>query len=435
MRVLFTTIAAPTHLHAQVPLAWALRAAGHDVRVASQPDLTEAITGAGLTAVAVGPPLGADRWSQDVVEEVAERWEFTGDELWGPGGRMRWELFDLCELRRQRLTYDYVQSVLTAWTSLDHQLSCSAGMIDDLVAFTQDWRPDLVVRDPVTFAGSVAAIASGAAHARLLFGLDVFGHMRSTYLELLRGRVPALRDDPLQEWLGDVLARHGHPFTEQAVLGQFTIDPVPASLRLPVDHHYLPMRYTPYNGPATVPDWLREPPTRPRVCLTLGRSFRETLGGDRTAVTELLDAVATLDVDVIATLSNSQIPPGHPIPDNVRTVEFVNLDVLLPTCAAIIHHGGSGTSQTALIHGVPQVIVPAVLLDNHLKSWRVAEAGAALCGSAEKCTARELRALLSRVLEESSFAAAAARLRVEMLAAPAPAELVPALRRLTRALR
>ncbi|MGY4896038.1 activator-dependent family glycosyltransferase [Micromonospora aurantiaca (nom. illeg.)] len=430
MRVLFTTFAQPTHLHAQVPLAWALRAAGHDVRVASQPDLTEAITGAGLTAVAVGEPLNQQEQVRELDEQHRREVEEAPDDEPTPADYI--ELTDISELRDEILTYEYVQRQLTAVTMFGFRTLCPDRMIDDLVAFARDWRPDLVVWDSVTFAGAVAAIASGAAHGRLLFGLDLVGHVRQRHLELLRGRVPALRDDPLQEWLGDVLARHGHPFTEQAVLGQFTIDPVPASLRLPVDHHYLPMRYTPYNGPATVPDWLREPPTRPRVCLTLGRSFRETLGGDRTAVTELLDAVATLDVDVVATLSNSQIPPGHPIPDNVRTVEFVNLDVLLPTCAAIIHHGGSGTSQTALIHGVPQVIVPYKLWCNGPRAERMERAGVAVCGVAGRSAASEVRALIRRVLDEPSFRACAGDLRHEMLAASTPAELVPVLRRLAQ---
>jgi L-2-deoxyfucosyltransferase len=417
-------------------LAWALRAAGHDVRVASQPDLVDAITGAGLTAVEVGPPLNAGQWSQDVVDEVAEMWGFTGDDLWGPGGRIRWELFDLCELDPERLGYDYAQMVLSAWTSLDFQLSSSPAMIDDLVEFAQRWQPDLVIRDPSTFAGSVAAIASGAAHARLLFGLDVVAHMRERYLGLLADRPVRTRDDPFREWLGPVLARYGHAFTEDSVVGQWTVDPLPGSLRLPVDHHYLPMRYTPYNGRAVLPEWLRTPSSRPRVCLTLGRSFRETLGGDHASVAELLDAVAELDIEVIATLDRRQLPAGHKIPGNVRTVEFVNLDVLLPTCAAIIHHGGSGTSQTALAHGVPQVIVPTVMLDNHLKSWRVEAAGAALClPDATGFTARDVRDLLERVLKEPSFAQQAAALRTEMLAAPTPAELVPALQRLTAAQR
>ncbi|MGW1290379.1 activator-dependent family glycosyltransferase, partial [Streptomyces sp. NPDC002586] len=59
MRILFATFAVKTHLHPQIPIAWALRAAGHDVRVASQPDLAPDITGAGLTAVPVGDPLRA----------------------------------------------------------------------------------------------------------------------------------------------------------------------------------------------------------------------------------------------------------------------------------------------------------------------------------------------------------------------------------------
>ncbi|MGW2784745.1 hypothetical protein ACWC3X_26360 [Streptomyces populi] len=38
-----------------MPLAWSLRTAGHEVRVACRPDLLDAVTSAGLTAVGVGP--------------------------------------------------------------------------------------------------------------------------------------------------------------------------------------------------------------------------------------------------------------------------------------------------------------------------------------------------------------------------------------------
>ncbi|MFI1169810.1 glycosyl transferase family 28, partial [Streptomyces sp. NPDC020801] len=57
MRVLFTAFAAKSHAYTQFPLAWALRTAGHEVCVASQPDLVEDITRAGLTAVPVGRAL------------------------------------------------------------------------------------------------------------------------------------------------------------------------------------------------------------------------------------------------------------------------------------------------------------------------------------------------------------------------------------------
>ncbi len=38
MRILFTTFPSPSHHFPMVPLEWAARAAGHDVRVASAPD-------------------------------------------------------------------------------------------------------------------------------------------------------------------------------------------------------------------------------------------------------------------------------------------------------------------------------------------------------------------------------------------------------------
>src|SRR5437763_75827 len=57
MRVLMSSWAWPSHYMPLVPLGWALRAAGHDVRVASQPALARVITDSGLVAVPVGKDL------------------------------------------------------------------------------------------------------------------------------------------------------------------------------------------------------------------------------------------------------------------------------------------------------------------------------------------------------------------------------------------
>jgi len=57
MKVLFTTWAWPSHFFPLVPLAWALRAAGHEVRVASGPELAGTIRASGLPAVSVGTPV------------------------------------------------------------------------------------------------------------------------------------------------------------------------------------------------------------------------------------------------------------------------------------------------------------------------------------------------------------------------------------------
>ncbi|GAA2905303.1 DUF1205 domain-containing protein [Streptosporangium fragile] len=420
MRVLFFTPPARVHIFAQVPMAWALRAAGHEVHVANRPNMMDDVTRAGLAAVPVGPPFDPGAYIREEKQESLpwESWQ---------------EVLEFAELRPERLTYDYMHAVHTAWTLVFQGIS-PPEVMDDLVGFARAWRPDLVVWDTLAYAGPVAARACGAAHARLMFGLDVIGRMRERYLDAVRRRPAELREDPLEEWLGPVLERYGCAFGEDMVMGQWTVDPLPSSMRLAVDHHYVPVRHVPYHGPATVPGWLREPPVRRRVCLTLGLSVREVLGGDRVSIGDLLEAVADLDAEVVATLNADQLAGVSRVPDNVRVVDFVPLNELLPSCSAIIHQGGFGTLQAALTHGIPQVVLPPRAGDWDSRIWarRVQDAGAGLSvPDARKVTAGEVRDMLARVLGEPSFAAGAARLRTEMLGTPAPRDVVPVLEQLT----
>ncbi|MEV4754141.1 activator-dependent family glycosyltransferase [Micromonospora sp. NPDC049559] len=421
MRVLFTTFASKSHMYTQVPLAWALQTAGHEVCIASQPDLADAIRGAGLTAVPVGEPLNLDEQIQEVNDNL------EGEE--DPAEAQAAAGLDMTETRPEKLTWDYVLSVFTNMTALVFQNECPEPMMDDLVSFARSWGPDLVVWDTMTFAGPVAAKASGAAHARLLFGLDLVGRMRASFLDLLSQRPEPLRDDPLREWLTWTLARYGCEFGEDAVVGQFTIDQVPSSMRFPLDLHYVPFRYVPYNGPSTYPDWLQEPPKRRRVCVTLGMSKRGH-GGERTSLVDLLESVADLDVEIVATLDPKQLD-GISVPENVRVVEFVPLHALLPTCSAIVHHGGSGTFQNALAYGVPQIIVPDLVWDTIHKAFALEAAGiGTYVRDRRRLGAGELRGRLKQILDDPSFAANATRVRREIVGTPSLNEIVPVLERL-----
>jgi len=423
MRVLFTTFAAKTHMYAQVPLAWALHTAGHEVRLASQPDLAETITRTGLTAVPVGDPLNLEEQITEVNENVEEDGRGQSEADVG---------LDMSETRPERLTWEYTLNVFTAMTSLVFQNECPEKMMDDLVRFAREWKPDLVIWDTMTFAAPVAARACGAASARLLYGLDLVGKMRSTFLDLLSHRPPELRDDPLREWLTWTLERYGCDFEEEVVTGQWTIDQIPPSMRFGVDLQYVPVRYVPYNGPATVPEWLREEPKRKRVCVTLGLSHRDERGGDKASIEDLLEAVADLDIEVVATLDAKQLDKLENVPENVRVVDFVPLNSLLPTCSAVIHHGGSGTLTTSMLHGVPQLVVPAMMWDSTNTARHLEECGAGLyVRDVDRLSGGELRSSLIRLLEEPSFAEGAARLRREMIGTPSPNEIVPVLEKLT----
>ncbi|GAA1078480.1 activator-dependent family glycosyltransferase [Nocardiopsis composta] len=413
MRVLFTSLAHNTHYYTLVPLAWALRAAGHEVRVASQPALSDTITASGLTAV----PVGTDHRIHQT------RVRMNGEP------RPDHPAIDFDEVRAVEPDWEHVLGRETLLTPYFYALANNDEMVDALVAHARAWRPDLVVWEPVTFAGAVAARAAGAAHARLMWGSDVLGSARRTFLRLRDAQPPEHREDPLRDWLTWTLERHSCTFDEEAVTGQWTIDPAPASLRLPTGLPTVGMRYVPYNGPSVLPEWLSEPPERPRICLTLGVSAREVLGGDGVSLADLIEGLADLDIELVATLDPGQREALGRVPANTRLVDFVPLDALLPSCAGIIHHGGAGTFSTALVRGVPQIVL-AALWDAPVKARRLAELGAgAMIGPAE-LTGEAVRAQVERLIADPSVAAAAGRLREEALADPSPADLVPELERL-----
>ncbi|MFE5679898.1 glycosyl transferase family 28, partial [Streptomyces erythrochromogenes] len=195
MRVLFTTHTAKSHLYAQVSLAWALRAAGHEVHMAGQPDLADDITRTGLTAVTAGAALDLaaqmESYEQhehdgsgDGAAQDPSAWEESGGADDHRAIAERYEYWtDMTEIRPQKLSYEYMHGVFTAMATQVFQQYSAPAMIDDLVRHARWWRPDLVVWDPLTFAGPVAARAVGAAHVRLLFGLDLIGRMRRPYLD------------------------------------------------------------------------------------------------------------------------------------------------------------------------------------------------------------------------------------------------------------
>ncbi|MFH8589397.1 glycosyltransferase [Streptomyces celluloflavus] len=60
----------------------------------------------------------------------------------------------------------------------------------------------------------------------------------------------------------------------------------------------------------------------------------------------------------VTALDARQLAEVGKVPENVRVVDFIPLDALLPSCSATVHRGGFGTAQNALVHGAPQVVVP-----------------------------------------------------------------------------
>ncbi|MGH3900507.1 MAG: activator-dependent family glycosyltransferase [Pseudonocardiaceae bacterium] len=412
MRVLVTPFSARSHLYNVVPIAWALQNAGHEVRVSCHPDEADFAPHTGLTAVSFGKDLNIADFMQrpDVLDGI--NWDIAEDDP-------------------DKLTWDYVHSVFAWYTSVLFRTVTDDETMDDAVAFAREWQPDLVLWDPLNFSGPVAARASGAAHARMLFGLDFVVRMRRVFLDLQRQRAKHERSDPLGDWLAETLARFGCAFDEEVVTGHWSIDPLPPGMRFPIDLTYVSVRYPAFNGASCLPRWLHEPPKKRRICLTLGLSGRELFGEDGLSISDLLAAMAELDVEVVATLDPRQLDGVGELPDNVRVADFIPLNALLPTCSAVIHHGGATTCGTAIEADVPQLVVYTKVWDKAAIAEYVADNGAGFAVNSEHFTVTDLRAKLSRLLNDPSFSDGTRRVRQAQLALPTPHDIVPVMERLT----
>ncbi|WP_327000804.1 activator-dependent family glycosyltransferase [Dactylosporangium sp. NBC_01737] len=415
MRVLFVINPEKTIFQYMAATAWALRTAGHEVRVASQPAFAGVITQAGLTAV----PVGSDRNPWRI---TAHRPEVRAEMR--VGILSPYDAFD----HPEKATWDYLSTGLAEALNSWHKPQ-NFPIVNDLVDFARAWRPDLVIWEPMTFAGPIAAKACGAAHARLLFGIDVFGGVRQTYRAL--NAAATQPRDPIMDWFAGYGRRFGFEASEDMFTGHFTLDQFPLTLQDEAPGlRYLRMRYVPYGGAAVVPKWLREPPARPRVALTMGLSATEIYNGYTISMREVLDAFADLDIHLVATVADAEREALGAIPANTTVVPYVPWQALAPTCSAVVQHGGAATIATTALHPVPQLSVH-YHFDQPILARKLTAHGAGLDIPTAGATGAGIRDAVVRLLTEPSFAARAADLRAEILALPSPNEVVPEIEQLT----
>lgn len=425
MRVLFVTFPYKTHFLMDVTMAWALHTAGHEVHVASGPELVEDITGAGLTAV----PVGSAETLQEKTVRATEDGSLMTPQKWLEMGSPS---VDMAEDREEELTWEQLK-FLYGTVHVPKAKIWNDSMFDDLVDYCRWWRPDLVVWEALSYAGAVAATATGAAHARMPFAIDVYSRMRGHYLRVKDQQPPEAREDALAEWLGEWAAKYGCEFSEEMVTGQFTIDQMLDSMRLPSELHHVPIRHVPYNGPSVVPKWLVGDPPAPRVLMTFGLMMKDApilqvISTEQ--LQETLNAVADLDIELVVTLPDKLRDELDNIPKNTKIVDFVPLHAIIPSCSVVIHHGGIPGFCGSLTYGVPQLQI-SLAPDAAIRGEHLREAQAGLWISPGEVSAAKVRDALVRLLEDPSFREGAMRLRQELLSRPSPNEAVPELERLT----
>jgi UDP:flavonoid glycosyltransferase YjiC (YdhE family) len=364
VRILFSSGPMYGHVNALLPLALAARDAGHTVIVATGPELLDHVARHGLAT-----------WSIGRTHEAS-------------GGR--------------------------AALSPQYFVDTGTHRAADLVPLARRWRPDLVVHEEMELAGAVAAATTGARHAVHALSLRlptwVWDTMAPIVGELAR---PWISGAEAPDVFGATYLRIDPPSLRVAEPGQWAdVRAVRPGFGRPADDD---------RPPAGLDEFLRDG-ADPVVHLTLGTVFHESPGVFREALTGLRE----LPVRVVATTGPRVAPSSlGPQPANVRVVPYVPHALLLPSCALVVAHAGSGITFGALAHGLPQLLLPqgADQFDN---AAACAAAGVATVLPPDGVDAAAVADAAGRMLADADADAArrAAAIGDELAAMPGPADVI-----------
>lgn len=362
MRVMITTSPGIGHIFPLLPTAWGLRAAGHEVLFGA-PANGERVANAGLPVVDPAPGFDFRALFMD---------------------------FLAGHPNTQQAGLELVSELFAA---------VSAPSVDEVVRLATDWRPDLMIRSPLEGAGGVAAARLG---------------VRSVVHGIAPGQGPSLSNG-VTDALAETYERFGATATPDAAF----VDISPPSLRASGGPG-IPMRYVPFNGGGMLDTWLTTPRARPRITVTLGTVVSGIAGVG--VLERLTGAAAEVDAEFVFALGGADLTELGELPANVRVVDWVPLNALLAVSDPVIHHGGAGTTMTALASGIPQLVLPQGA-DQFMNADAVARVGAGEVVRAEDLDAFRLTDLLSDTVKRE----AAAKLVGELAGQPSPADVVPQL--------
>jgi UDP:flavonoid glycosyltransferase YjiC (YdhE family) len=387
MRVLFTTLPQDGHFHPLVPVAAAAQAAGHEVAFAAPASFAPRVERAGFRAF----PAGSDVTPRD--------FEQTHPDL----ARV------MASLKGDALTEFLWQHVAVE--------VFAASMVSDLLALSETWLPDLIVRSQLEFGGCIAAERLGIPHAAIqTVAFDPhLDRLIDAPLNRLRASI-GLPPVPAAEML------YGHLFlTTRPPSLQDPSVPLPSTAR--------PVRPVPFDqsGEEELPTWMSELAGQPIIYITLGT----TIANERPEIfATLIEALRDDPVNIVVTVGRNQDPAQFGAqPANVHIERYIPQTLLFPRCDLVISHGGSGTVMAALACGLPMLLIP-LAADQPDNAVRCATLGVAQVLDPEDLSVKTAREAARSVLREEGYRRQAQRLREEIARMPGPEQAVRLLERL-----
>ena len=385
MRVLISTTANEGHFGPLLPLARALVAAGHSVRVAAPESFGPAVARAGLDHVpfADAPP--------DLIGPVM--------------GRLPSLSFD-----------DANATVLReVFGRIDAQAAFPA-----VSAAIEDWHPAVLIREPAEFGSLAAAVRTGVPHLQVAIGMS---EMSRLFVDLTA--------EPLME----LAATAGLP--EAAVVDAAVAEPVLSSVPELLDRagdgaydgRAVTFRYRDeVPGPAG-PSSAGGDPGDPWVYVTFG-SVTGSLLPFRGVFRQALEGLADLPVRVFMTVGRQvDVADLGPLPANARVEGWWPQQDVLALASVVLGHGGFGTTMGAVAAGVPQVVAPIFSSDQVVNARHVAAVGVGRAMSPGPSAISSACEAVSVVLAEPGYGVRAQSLAAAVAALPPAADAVSVVER------
>jgi MGT family glycosyltransferase len=245
--------------------------------------------------------------------------------------------------------------------------------IPDLQAAIEAERPDLVWVDTNATGAAVVAEASGLPWAHFMPyphpapapGVPLFGPgfapSNSQFARLRDAGLSALKPLAFRSFVRSHNSRRvalGLPALDSIddlhgvapLLVQFSAEPFEYAREWP--HNVRLVGPALWEPPAREPEWLAAE-DRPIVLVTASTEFQD----DAKLIRVALEAFAERPYAVIAT-SAAHDPGDFRVPANARVERFLPHGPIMRRAAAVVSHGGMGTTQKALAAGVPVCTVP-----------------------------------------------------------------------------
>jgi UDP:flavonoid glycosyltransferase YjiC (YdhE family) len=394
MRVLFSTTGGTGHFGPLIPVAKVCAAAGHTVAVAAPISFAEAVAGAGFDHVPFGAP------SPELMGKI-----FGGF---------------------SQLTFEEANRVVLAevFGRLDAQAALPA-----LTKIMTDWRPDVVIRETCEFGSLVAAERAGIAQLQVAIMTGRIGPAFVGLLETSLAQLSTMAGLPPER--GAELLLHGDSLTSvPAALdsGDLTLGESEAEEALTDRGRIWRFRTGVPAEPRLPADW--GDPTEPLVYVSYGSvAARQPEFAPMYEAT--VRALADLPVRVLMTTGQGLDPADlEPIPPNSHIEQWWPQEAVMGKAAAVVGHGGFGTTMAALSAGVPQVVLPLFSFDQAVNAKRVAEVNAGIQLPGGLGAVQDLPAALGKVLDDPSFTQGARAMAAEIAALPDISECLPIMEQL-----